>query len=192
MLQVHVPKQTYDRLFVENKNGMIAVAHVEAADIHLATENGIVAMYRISANKINALTVNGKVKGENVETETFEATTENGSVEGKRIHANTLDLTTENGEIRLFEVTGDIFGKTKNGSIFIEVTDLDRSLDLSTTNGRIDIKSAEKPTNASIHAFVKNGSIDIFGDKKPHTVIGDGKHQIHLETENGSIKLGGR
>lgn len=189
IVELYVPTKNYDLLQVDNKNGRIIVDDFNAKNIHLETDNGSVQINNVTANLIIAKTENGNVKGENVESDTIEAITDNGTITGNMLLAKSIDVSTNNGKIKLFEVTGDVIGKTSNGSILVEVEDLDRSVNLSTSNGRIEVKTENKPTNATINSITENGEIKVFGESKPHMVIGDGKHEIHLSTENGSINV---
>ena len=70
------------------------------------------------------------------------------------------------------------------------VTDnLDRSISFQTDNGLITIRSTSEPKNATIHAKIDNGRINIFGSANEETIFGNGKHKINLKTDNGIISM---
>lgn len=189
ILELYVPTIMYDSLQIDNKNGRINLDGFQASNIHLETDNGTIRFNKVTTSSLIAKTSNGKIEGDHVETKTFEASTDNGTITANDLIADAIDVSTDNGKIIFNDVVGDIRGKTSNGSISMELEDLDRSVDLSTNNGRIEIKTTEKPTNATIASSTNNGKIEVYGNSSPHTVIGDGKHQIQLSTDNGSIKI---
>ena len=68
-------------------------------------------------------------------------------------------------------------------------TNLDRPIDLSTDNGRIEIMTTTEPTNGIIDVKTDNGKIDVFGKKNEQTVFGEGKNLIKLRSDNGGITV---
>lgn len=188
-LEVYVPKKMYDSLQVNTDNGRIVMDNFSAKDINLETDNGSIQMESVKTNSIVATSKNGRIEGHNIETDTMEAFTDNGNIEGNNIFANFVDVKTHNGRIHFIDVTGDMIGEVNNGKIILEVDDLNRTVNLSTDNGRIEIKTKEKPTNAMIISQINNGRVEIFGESSSHIVFGEGKNQIQLSTDNGSIKV---
>lgn len=149
-------------------------------------------LIKVPAKQYNALTItndNGKIMAENLETTSISFETDNGNIELKNIDAVYTKVQSDNVKIILEEVTGEIIGKTDNGRIMLVTNNLDRPIDITTDNGRIEIKSANEPTNATIDAKTDNGRIDVFGDRNEHTVFGEGKHLIKLRTDNGGITV---
>ena len=70
------------------------------------------------------------------------------------------------------------------------VTDnLERTISLKTDNGLINIRTSTEPKNATIHADIDNGRIDIFGSANEKSVFGKGKNIIDLRTDNGIISV---
>ncbi|MGV3487459.1 MAG: DUF4097 family beta strand repeat-containing protein [Tuberibacillus sp.] len=132
---------------------------------------------------------NGKVQLENLRSTNVTASNDNGFIELRNIDSKSVNVDTDNGKVSMDHVTGDISSDTSNGEIVLSLNDLDRSLDLSTDNGRILVKTKKDPTNVRFDAHVDNGSINILDKYNGDAVIGNGKHLIKLSTSNGSIKV---
>lgn len=140
-------------------------------------------------NKISVETDNGRIKMEALQGKEFVLSTDNGRIELKNIIANKLMAYTDNGDISLVDVEGEIVAETDNGRITMKAEQLDRAIELTTDNGRIEIETAEEPTNAIINAKTDNGRIEIFGSSNEQTTFGKGEHVIKLKTDNGRITV---
>ena len=132
---------------------------------------------------------NGKIKAEDIKAKDIKFETDNGKIELKNVDALSTQVESNNGKIILEQVSGEIIGKTDNGGILLVTEELDSPIDLTTDNGRIEIKSTNKPTNGIIDVKMDNGNIDVFGKKNEKTVFGDGENLIKLRTDNGKITV---
>ena len=132
---------------------------------------------------------NGKIKAEKLDAKNISFETDNGSIEMKNIDSVTTHVQSDNGKIMLEQVNGEIIGKTDNGRIMLETNNLDRPIELTTDNGRIEIMTTTEPTNGIIDVKTDNGKIDVFGKKNEQTVFGKGKNLIKLRTDNGGITV---
>ena len=140
-------------------------------------------------NSIMAETENGAVAIDNITAISITGESTNGSVHLKRLAAEEITAETENGKINFEAVAGELRGKTTNGRIEFETERINQPIDFETVNGKIIIRTDEKPKNAEVHAEVVNGSISIFGEKNRHTVFGNGENKIELTTVNGGITV---
>lgn len=140
-------------------------------------------------NKVNITTTNGIISVENITSEEVGAISTNGIIKLKDVIANKAKTETENGMIDLENVEGDITSVTTNGKVDLRTPDLDRMIDVKTTNGRIKLVTDKKPTNATIAVSISNGKATVFGSSNPHSVYGDGENQVKLTTENGLITV---
>ena len=140
-------------------------------------------------DRIQAESDNGRIKVENIQTQELALETDNGTIELKMIDASAVNVKTDNGAIILDHVDGTIIGRTDNGRISLVTNDLDRPIELTTDNGRIEIQSEKEPTNATIDVKTDNGRIDVFGYENKHTKLGNGEHLIKLRTDNGRITI---
>ena len=140
-------------------------------------------------NKIQAESDNGRINVENIQAEEIVLETDNGTIELINVETSTTDVETDNGKILLESVEGKIQGQTDNGRIILVTDDLDRSIELTTDNGRIEIQSEKEPTNATIDVKTDNGRIDVFGYDNKHTKFGKGENLIILRTDNGGVTV---
>lgn len=169
-LTVYVPEKVYDSLQVESDNGRITIEKIQANDVDIKADNGRIELENIDSQTVTAQSSNGRIVM--------------GNINSAAIHANS-----SNGRIVLEHIEGDIFGTTNNGSIELVTTDLDRSIDLETDNGKIDIQTEQEPTNVTFDVRVDNGKVNMFGSSNWDTVLGNGDHLIKLRTNNGSITV---
>lgn len=169
-IDVYLPKDLYEKIEIKSDNGQIELTDLQSNEVIANTNNGLVQLNNIASNSLLAETNNGRV---NV----------------KNIQSNTIKVSTDNGRVSLEHVEGNIVGESGNGVISLITDHLDRSLDLKTSNGKIDIQTANPPTNAILDLKTGNGSIRVFGEKDWDTIIGDGEHIIKLMTDNGKITI---
>ncbi|WP_166462386.1 DUF4097 family beta strand repeat-containing protein [Psychrobacillus vulpis] len=132
---------------------------------------------------------NGKIKTESIHANEISLETDNGLIDMNNIVADNVQVKTDNGQIRMEEVEGAIHAKTDNGRIILTSNNLDRSINLKTDNGLIQIQTDKEPTNATIDAQVDNGKIEVFGTSNKQTIFGNGENLIKLETDNGKITV---
>ena len=64
-----------------------------------------------------------------------------------------------------------------------------KKLSLIAYNGKIEIKTDKKPTNAILDLKTDNGKVTVFGEENWDTVIGKGEHLIKLISKNGKISI---
>ena len=103
--------------------------------------------------------------------------TENGEVDLTRVHD--VDVETSNGPISLDGVTGTIRAATSNGRIEGSGLEGDGGIDVSTSNGAIDLRV---DIAQDIEAHTSNGSIDL--------VVPDGSYRVNTDTSNGDEDIG--
>lgn len=169
-LTVYVPQKIYDTIQVESKNGSIKLTDLEGSDLKADTNNGRITLENIKSNSLSL-------------------ESNNGQIEMNDIIATLIEADIHNGKIEMEKVEGEIAAKTNNGRITLATDNLDRPLDLHSDNGKIEIYSKEKPTNAILDIKVNNGKVRVFDEKDWDTVIGNGENTIKLKTNNGSITL---
>ena len=126
--------------------------------------------------------------------------TENGEVDLTLV--NDVDVETSNGRITLDGVTGTIRAATSNGRIEGSGLEGDGGIDVSTSNGAIDLRI---DVAQDVEARTSNGSIDLVGARRqlsrerrdlerPHEDIAvpndsSGEFTLDLSTSNGSITV---
>ena len=67
--------------------------------------------------------------------------------------------------------------------------DLNRPIQLESTNGKIRIKTEKEPTNVRFDVSVVNGDINILNKYVGAVTIGKGENLIKLTTVNGEVSV---
>ncbi|MEK4743464.1 MULTISPECIES: DUF4097 family beta strand repeat-containing protein [Bacillus] len=169
-LNVYLPEKQYDSLKISNNNGYVSAKQQNTTHFDINTSNGRVELREINSQKINA-------------------ETNNGSMEFKDITAQNIHVKSNNGRIMLDHVEGELEGQSKNGSLSLKTNELDRNLNFTTHNGKINIETEKEPTNVQFNVSVDNGKANILNKYNGNAVIGKGENQIKLNTHNGSISV---
>lgn len=138
---------------------------------------------------IIAKTVNGRITVDHIAAGSIISESTNGNIILKDLSTQKVKTKTENGKINFQAVEGELQAKATNGRIELDTDHMDRAIDFETVNGKLIIHTEQTPENAEIRAKVVNGSVNIFGEKNHHTIIGDGTNKINLKTVNGSITV---
>ncbi|SHF72132.1 DUF4097 family beta strand repeat-containing protein [Ornithinibacillus halophilus] len=133
--------------------------------------------------------VNGKISTLNLTIEDLEIETINGAVTLSNMNTKISRIQSQNGKLSFRQLTGDIRGSVTNGSINLETDYLDRSINLSSVNGRISIHSRNQPSNVTIDVDVVLGKVEVFGKDTNRAVFGDGENKVNISTVNGSVKV---
>lgn len=169
-LNVYLPEKQYESLKVSNNNGYVSAKKLNATNFNINTSNGRVELREISSPKIIA-------------------ETNNGIMDFKDVLAQNIHVKSNNGRIMLDHVEGEIEGQTKNGSLTLKTNELDRNLNFTTHNGKINIETEKEPTNVQFNVSVDNGRANILDKYNGNTVIGKGENVIKLNTHNGNITV---
>jgi DUF4097 and DUF4098 domain-containing protein YvlB len=169
-LNVYLPEKQYDSLKISNNNGYVSAKQQNTTHIDINTSNGRVELREINSQKINA-------------------ETNNGSMDFKDITAQNIHVKSNNGRIMLDHVEGELEGQSKNGSLSLKTNELDRNVNFTTHNGKINIETEKEPTNVQFNVSVDNGKANILNKYNGNAVIGKGENQIKLNTHNGSISV---
>ncbi|MGE6348297.1 DUF4097 family beta strand repeat-containing protein [Bacillus mycoides] len=169
-LNVYLPEKQYDSLKISNNNGYVSAKQQNTTHFDINTSNGRVELREVNSQKINA-------------------ETNNGSMDFKDITAQNIHVKSNNGRIMLDHVEGELEGQSKNGSLSLKTNELDRNLNFTTHNGKINIETEKEPTNVQFNVSVDNGKANILNKYNGNAVIGKGENQIKLNTHNGSISV---
>lgn len=120
----------------------------------------------------------------------------NGRVTAQNVDG-TVSLSTSNGRVTARNVAGLAGASTSNGAIDVDVPSIDGSVTIETSNGAIDAAIASD-LDATVSASTTNGSVDIHdldlssvgtGRTDVEGTLGEGTHDLSIETTNGSIGL---
>lgn len=158
-------------------------------DIFLLGATLTVYMPEKMYDTLNIESDNGLIIVDQSKANDIQVKTDNGKIELRDINSSTINVHSSNGKIIFDHVEGNIVGKTNNGIIELVTEDLERSIDLETDNGKIDVRTMQEPKNVTFDVRTGNGKIRIFGESNWDAVTGNGEHLIKLNTGNGSIAV---
>ncbi len=137
------------KLEVETRNGAIRVQNLAASHTELHTSNGSITLANVATPKLNVSTSNGSINISSIAAETMSATSSNGSIQfGSIAVSNSITLHTSNARI-----CGTLAGKMSDYAITSGTSNAKNNLpngtngairlDVSTSNGRIDVRFSE-------------------------------------------------
>lgn len=137
------------KLEVETRNGAIRVQNLAATHTELHTSNGSITLANVATPKLNVSTSNGSINISSIAAETMSATSSNGSIQfGSIAVSNSITLHTSNARI-----CGTLAGKMSDYAITSGTSNAKNNLpngtngairlDVSTSNGRIDVQFSE-------------------------------------------------
>ncbi len=140
-------------------------------------------------------TTNGSVKLEGTTGDSY-VTSTNGSIEVDNADG-IIELRTTNGNIRLYDVTGVKCATSTNGSIKVSLNELENDVDITTTNGSIEVHIPRdidadidfRTTNGRIKAGGLKMRIDEISKKRINGEIGSGGNRLNVRTINGGITI---
>lgn len=170
VLTIHVPVVNSRILDIQNGNGDLIISNIEPYEF-------------------SGYTANGKIEIQGVSAKYFTAETENGDISVRESDAQMVKLSSANGNIHLKNVYTftDLMALSSNGSINLQVSDLDYPLEFKANNGDITIQTDNKPMQGSIEATASNGTIDIFGDDSERITFDGTFPRLKVDTVNGDI-----
>ena len=151
---LNIPKNSLDKLEIDNTNGKVLVVDVELDSLDIKTTNAIIEIENmIVTDNLNIRTTNGVIRFNDVKAGDLSARTTNGMIEFSKLIANNIIMQTTNGQ-----VTGAIIGNRD-----------DYHEDMSTTNGRIKINGQQygnivrsrNDINRELNIITTNGNITI-------------------------------
>ena len=153
---------------IDNDNGRIMVANLNAATIHIENDNGKIELQSITADSLNIVSRNGAMAAHNITADSLDMRNNNGEILFGNIVAGTGMIRVNNGQIRGSYITGNHNIKVNNGRIDLVVADLN---------------------DYYITSSVRNGSTNIGGQRT--NVFGEknAKYSFDLQVNNGSVKV---
>lgn len=173
-----VPAEWWGRVTLNTSNGSIRAEGIRG-EAELRTSNGRITV-EDQRGSLKARTSNGRIELAAVDG-SVEAETSNGQI---RIDGGRLEsagrLRTSNGDVHLFaklEKDASYTVRTSNGDVTLVLVEPDATVDLATSNGRINLQTPVTTTRL--------GRSELAGR------IGDGSARLEVRTSNGSISLSG-
>lgn len=151
-LNVYLPKEIYQTIKIETKNGEVNMTNFKAEEVNIKTKNGKIVVNGLESTYIYTETDNGKVELNNVVGKII-GKTDNGSITVVKDSLNSpMDLEADNGKIIIYtkeapeNVSFEL--KTDNGHISVFGSEFfdtvvgngENRIKLETDNGDINIQ----------------------------------------------------
>lgn len=169
-LTVYLPRETYEKIHATSSNGKITMQQLSATDIQLISQNG-----RISADQL--------------QSDHMLLQTNNGKIEAAEMESQIIEVNSDNGRINLDDIEAEIMAETNNGKISLDATHVNHPINMHSDNGKIEMKTDNKPDNVIYDLKTKNGNITVFGEKDWDTKVGSGDYLLKLSTHHGNITI---
>ena len=183
-LVIEVPEQYMNKITVDASNGSITTTDVVAQELDFKTSNASINLEgETQVDDITLKSSNGSLNMDDVICEnTIKATTSNASINTYNVTSDSMTFTSSNGSINAEELTGKNIELTTSNAIveFEDVTVTD-SLNVKTSNGRIEGSLAGSETDYSISCDTSNGDCDV--------PTSSGNIKITLKTSNASVTI---
>lgn len=189
LIKVYIPEKEYHTINANAKNGKVIAENITVNALNLNANNGSIHLKNSHSNELIMNANNGKMTVDSITGTTLKLQADNGRILLNQIDSETAELVSHNGKIEATDITGALLAKANNGGIILNQKKLDASVDFTAINGKIQIKTSQKPTDTIIDAQAQNGSITIFGEKNSHAIFGNGENKINLTADNGRIRV---
>ncbi|PSL34320.1 uncharacterized protein DUF1700 [Planomicrobium soli] len=189
VVTIQLPSKTYEQIKLYTDNGRIVGRELQSTEVKAKSENGDIQFSRITANRLIAESDNGALELRTVQADVIAAKSDNGKIDLQDIQTKDVELETDNGSITMTNVTGNIQAETDNGRITLLSIDIERNIDLKTDNGSIVVETMSDPANVTIEADRDHGKANIFNEKGKRFIFGDGRNNVRLRTDNGSLTV---
>lgn len=173
-LKIQLPKQVYNSVEVQNKNGSISVEGLDCNRLLLQTKNGHIKLNNVNAKEeAKCMTTNNKITIENCQAKDLLAVTKNSKIYINACKFNKIEGLTSNSKITVKDVDFNIL----------------QSISLKTTNAKIEVFGhIPKGTGVHFNASTTHGHINI---DLPVTYVDNIKsyssHRINARTADFEI-----
>jgi hypothetical protein len=175
----------------ESLNITLNVPQSYAGDTFLKSINGGLLVSGLSAGGLQCVTTNGKINVGGSALDSLDIFAVNGGIAFDTCTvAGQLNITSTNADIRLSAVTAaETVVRTVNGKV--ETTGLNSgAIDISTTNGRVDIEIAGETSAYHIDIGTVNGSVTVNETRTKKIYSSPGSpNSLTLRTTNGDIRV---
>lgn len=166
-LYIQVPDSFKGNIKIKNSNNKIELKNIAPNNLDISSSNGSINLFSINvSNNIKAKTSNGSIKLDSINSKDIVATTSNGKIELLNINAN-----------------NSIFADSSNGKINLSYVNVEKELNLHTSNGSISGSIYGKQQDFSITSSSSNGKSNL-----PQS-YSSGDKILYARTSNGKIDI---
>lgn len=161
---INLCRLTANKLTAKTSNAAVTAEHITANLLKLTTSNGAINTAHCTADSLLLKTSNGAIKTEHCTANTIDAITSNGKNIAEHITADVISLTSGNGAVSLKNSTAnDITLKTSNAPVtaILPGSIADYRIESKTVNGKSSLPSHKAKGEKSLNVTTSNGKIDV-------------------------------
>jgi DUF4097 and DUF4098 domain-containing protein YvlB len=161
----------------------IEVPKNQLKELEIETSNAGISAENLDIHTLDMETTNGKVSLSEIDARSADVETNNGKLELKRMNFNEGSFETSNSKIVLEELKFDEGEfQTSNGKVDLKELDPAKSLDIQTSNARVEGTVVGKKEDFSIISKTSNASTNL--DNRD-----SGSKELEVRTSNGEIEV---
>lgn len=161
---LHLHQITAPHLTAKTANAPLKAEFVSAETVHLTTANASLTAEQIKAERIELKTANARLHAAHLTAVSLDAVTANAANTAEQISADTIRLISANGRITLRSVTGADSVTLKTSNAAVDAT-LPGSMNdyriISSGGGRTTLPPRKAVGNRSLEVSTSNGKINV-------------------------------
>lgn len=157
-------RMTANNLTAKTSNGALTAEQITANALKLTTGNGSLEATHCTADSLNLKTSNAPIRVEHVTVSVLDAVTSNGRNSAEYVTADSVRLVSGNGRVELQNTTAnDIVLKTSNAAVVATLPGsiADYRITAKTVNGKNSLPPQKLNGDKSLDVTTSNGKIDV-------------------------------
>ena len=121
--------------------------------------------------------------------DSFELNSISGNVAIQDVEAKRLKFNTNSGDMNFKYTLGDYTIETTSGNVEMHLKEISQPMTIDSESGNIQIKTNQKPTNATFTTKTLSGKVTIFDENHSHNIFGLGQNKIEIKSTSGNISI---
>ncbi|WP_024832941.1 DUF4097 family beta strand repeat-containing protein [Ruminiclostridium josui] len=194
--EIFIPDIKFKKIAIQNSNGKIYIEDSISEEITAVTKNAHIELMGVNSDSISVNTKNGRIQLNYIIGNNIDINTSNAVIDIKHIKAKSVNAFTKNGRISIEnaqningETDMDMYLKTSNGGIKVNMNDMDSrvyKVKAHATNGTINLLIPE----ILYHNVNRQGTGGSFIEAESKNYeAGLCKVNITAETMNGHVEI---
>ncbi|HEX2926296.1 MAG TPA: DUF4097 family beta strand repeat-containing protein [Ruminiclostridium sp.] len=194
--EIFIPDMKFKEIRIKNSNGKIYIEDSQSEEITATTKNAHIELMGVNSDKVSVNTKNGRIQLNYIIGNKIDINTSNAVIDIKHIKAKEVSAVTINGRITIenaqnidMENDMDMYLKTSNGGIKVNMNDMDSrvyKVKAHASNGSINLLIPE----IMYHNVNRKGTGGSFVEAESKNYdSGLNKVNIVAETMNGHVEI---
>lgn len=194
--EIFIPEMKFKEIKIQNSNGKIYIEDSQSEEIVATTKNAHIELMGVNSDKVSVNTKNGRIQLSYIIGDKIDINTSNAVIDIKHIKARDVNAVTINGRITIENAQNvdgendmDMYLKTSNGGIKVNMNDMDSrvyKVKAHASNGSINLLIPE----IMYHNVNRKGTGGSFVEAESKNYdSGLNKVNITAETMNGHVEI---